>query len=182
MRYDLPTTVDVNGAEYAIRSDFRDILTMIEALSDAELNEQERTEALLTIFYPDFERMRQDDYEAAVDACTRFINCGEEQHGGNPGPKLMDWCQDFPLIVAPVNRVLGCEVRSLPYLHWWTWIAAYQEIGDCTFAQVVNIRRKKSKGQQLDKSEREFYSKNRSIIDFQQQYTAKDEDKVNEWI
>ena len=137
MRYDLPTAVEVNGTEYQIRSDYRDILTIIEALSDAELSEEEKAEAMLDIFYPDFAEMPQSYYEEAIKQCAKFINCGEEQREEKRGPKLMDWQQDFPLIVAPVNRVLGQEVRSVEYLHWWTWVSAYQEIGDCTFAQVV---------------------------------------------
>lgn len=94
----------------------------------------------------------------------------------------MDWQQDFPLIVAPVNKVLGEEVRAMRYLHWWTWNTAYTEIGDCMFAQVVNIRRKKSKGEKLDKSEQEFYRKNRHLIDFQKQYTEQDEAVISRWI
>ena len=64
MRYDLPTTAEVNGTEYPIRTDFRDILTIIEALSDAELSEQEKAETMLDIFYQDFETMPPDDYHA----------------------------------------------------------------------------------------------------------------------
>ena len=182
MRYDLPTAVEVNGTEYQIRSDYRDILTIIEALSDAELSEEEKAEAMLDIFYPGFAEMPQSDYEEAIKQCAKFINCGEEQREEKRGPKLMDWQQDFPLIVSPVNRVLGQEVRSVEYLHWWTWVSAYQEIGDCTFAQVVGIRNKKAKGKKLDKSEQEFYKQNRHLVDFKRQYTEQDEDVISKWV
>ena len=52
MRYDLPTAVEINGTEYQIRSDYRDILTIIEALSDAELSEEEKAEAMRTLYLP----------------------------------------------------------------------------------------------------------------------------------
>lgn len=182
MRYDLPTAVEVNGTEYRVRSDYRDILTIIEALSDAELNEQDKAETMLDIFYTDFSEMPQSDYEDAIRQCVKFINCGEKQREEKRGPKLMDWQQDFPLIVAPVNRVLGQEVRSVEYLHWWTWVSAYQEIGDCTFAQVVSIRSKRAKGKKLDKSEQEFYKQNRQLVDFKRQYTEQDEDVISRWV
>ena len=156
MRYSLPTTVEINGTEYAIRSDYRDILTIIEAFSDAELTDEDKAEVTLDIFYPAFR---------------------EKQ-----GPKLMDWQQDFPLIVAPVNRVLGTEVRAEKYVHWFTWLSAYSEIGDCTFAQVVAIRSKKAKGKKLDKSEQEFYRNNRDLVDFERKYTAEDEEIISSWI
>lgn len=94
----------------------------------------------------------------------------------------MDWGQDFSLIAAPINRVLGKEVRAVEYLHFWTFIGAYQEIGDCTFAQVVNIRRKKAKGQKLDKSEQAFYKANRQMVDFKRKYTAAEDAVISKWI
>ena len=94
----------------------------------------------------------------------------------------MDWQQDFALIASPVNHVLGFEIRSVEYLHWWTFIGAYQEIGDCTFAQVVNIRTKKSKNQKLDKTEQEFYKRNKHLVDFKRKYSEQDEDIIKQWI
>ena len=160
MRYDLPTSVEVNGTEYEIRSDYRDILTIIEAISDAELGDQDKAEVMLDVFYPAFCDMPQSDYEEAVRQCALFINCGKEQREEKRGPKLMDWQQDFSL----------------------TWIAAYQEIGDCTFAQVVSIRSKRAKGKKLDKSEQEFYKNNRDLVDFKRQYTAADEQTISKWV
>ena len=182
MRYSLPTTVDINGTEYAIRSDYRDILTIIEAFSDTELTDEDRAEVALDIFYPGFREMSQIDYEEALHQCVVFINGGKEIKPQKQGPKLMDWQQDFPLIVAPVNRVLGTEVRAEKYVHWFTWLSAYAEIGDCTFAQVVAIRSKKAKGKKLDKAEQEFYKNNRDLVDFERKYTAEDEEIINSWI
>ena len=182
MRYDLPTTVEINGTEYAIRSDYRDILTIIGAFSDAELTDEDKAEVTLDIFYPAFREMPQGDYEEALWQCMIFINGGKENKRQKPGPKLMDWQQDFPLIVAPVNRILGTEVRAEEYVHWFTWLSAYAEIGDCTFAQVVAIRSKKVKGKKLDKAEQEFYRNNRDLVDFERKYTAEDEEIINSWI
>lgn len=181
MMYDLPKSVEVNGTEYAIDSDFRNILTIFSALSDPELTESDKAEVMLENFYPDFLAMPPSDYEEAIKKCVWFMNCGAEQKEEKKSPKLMDWQQDFPLIVAPINRVLGNEVRAMKYLHWWTWMAAYQEIGDCTFAQVVNIRQKKAKGKRLDKGEQDFYKHNRHLIDFKRTYTAQEDDIISQW-
>ena len=104
----------------------------------------------------------------------------EKQSGRKP--KVMDWQQDFPLIVSPINKALGFEVRAVEYLHWWTFLAAYQEIGDCLFAHVVSIRRKKKRGQKLDKSDQQFYRENRQIIDLKIEMTNEEQDILNEWM
>ncbi len=182
MTYTLPTTVEINGHEYAVRSDFRAILDILEAVNDVELDDQERAAVMLGVFYPDFESMPTCDYEGAIAKCLWFISCGQLEDKPKKRPKLVDWQQDFPVIVAPVNRVMGKEVRLMDYLHWWTFIGAYQEIGDCLFAQIVGIRQKLANGKLLDKNEREFYRNNRNLVDLKQQYTEWENGLIREWI
>ena len=186
MGYGLPTSVEINGMEFPIRYDFRVILDIFEALNDPELDDQERSFVVLHMFYPDFERLT--DYNTAIHEMFRFINMDQEEEQKKQ-PKLVDWEQDFPYIIAPINRVLGYETRSVSYdpdtntggVHWWTFLSAYTEIGDCLFAQIVGIRSKKAKGKRLDKSEQEFYRKNKSIVDIKVHYTDAEEDLVNMW-
>ena len=140
MEYTLPKTVSVGGREYSIRSDYRAILDICEALTDPELTNEEKAEVLLYIFYPDLADIPVEDWQEAAKQCVWFINCGENERHQRSAPKLMDWSQDFRYIAAPINRVLGKEIREMEYLHWWTFISAYYEIGDCLFAQIVRIR------------------------------------------
>ena len=173
MRYTLPTSVDVGGEEYEIRADYRAALDIIAALSDFELSEQERIIAALDIFYPAFDTMPIEHYQEAIDVCCDFLSCGEQQTNGNKkAVKLMDWEQDFNYIASAVNKVLGREIRAPEFLHWWSFISAYYEIGDCLFAQIVSIRDKKAHGKKLDKAEQEWYRKNRDIVDIKRHYTA----------
>lgn len=183
MIYDLPKSVVIDDTEYEIRSDFRAALDICAALSDPELSNEEKAVAALTIFYPAFEReMPPTHYNQAIEEIYRFLNGGELEDNPQKQTRLVDWQQDFPIIVAPVNRVAGKEIRALEYMHWWTFLAYYQEIGgDCTFAQVVSIRYKKSHGKKLDKQEREWYRKNRKIVDFRQNYTDSDKQVFKEW-
>jgi len=182
MMYELPTSVEVSGKTYEIRADFRAVLDIIAALNDQDLDQNDKALALLNIFYPGFHDMPVTDYQEAVEKCLWFINCGTEDNGPKQA-KLMDWEQDFPLIAAPVNHVLGKEIRSPDVsIHWWTLLSAYQEIGDCLFAQVVNIRQKKAKGKKLDKQEQEFYKKNRHLVDFKRKYTEQDDAVLDAWL
>ena len=93
----------------------------------------------------------------------------------------MDWAFDFPRIVAPVNRVMGRDIRSLEYLHWWSFLSAYMEIGDCLFSQIVAIRSKKAKHQKLDKSDQAFYKANRQIIDLKNTYSQAEQALMQQW-
>lgn len=183
MNYTLPTSVAIGGTDYVIRADFRAILDVCSALNDVELDDKERTFVAMSIFYPDFDAIPTEHYRDAVVECFRFINGGDGtgKVGGKKPDKLMDWEQDFPLIVAPINRVLGVDVRGLEYLHWWTFLSAFQEIGDCTFAQVIRIRWKKSKGQKLDKDDLRWYRDNRNLVDLKTHYSSAEQALMKEW-
>ena len=125
----LPTTVEVNGTTYPIQSDYRAILDILVALTDRELDEQEKAEAALTIFYPGFDEMPVSDYQEALNQCFRFIDHGQENREKRKQPEIMSWAQDFDLYIAPINRIAGCEVRALEYLHWYSF-HAYRVIVD----------------------------------------------------
>lgn len=51
--YDLPTSVTVDGTEYAVRTDYRAILDIITALNDPDLTDEDRAAVALGIFYED---------------------------------------------------------------------------------------------------------------------------------
>lgn len=180
MIYDLPTSVEVGDKTYTIRSDYRAILDICIALTDPELTNEDKVIVALNIFYPDFDRMEYEEYEEALKQCFWFINMGEEQSTKKP-PKLMDWNQDFQHIIAPINRVMGKEVRSLEYLHWWTFISAFYEIGDCTFAQIVRIRNNLAKGKKLDDFDRQWYREHKDMVDIKMTYTQAEEDMLKQW-
>lgn len=180
--YELPTSLEVCGVSYEIRSDYRVALDICAALSDPAIDDQERALVALTILYPDILQMPHEHYEEAIRKCFWFISCGDEGQNYAKEHKLVDWNQDFRFIVAPINRVCGCEIREMPYMHWWTFIAAYYEIGgDCTFSQIVRIREKLAKGKTLDKSDREWYRSNRHLVDFKTEYTTQENELCKLW-
>ena len=179
--YDLPRSVRLAGRTWEIRSDYRAALDICAALSDPDLTDRERAWTALRIFYPAFPELPPDIYGEALTACLRFLSGGREDTGAR-GPRLVDWERDFPLIAAPINRALGREIRDLPYLHWWTFLGYYGEIGgDCTFAQIVRIRDKLARGKALDRAERAWYRENRALVDLPRRCTDEEEALLKEW-
>lgn len=180
MMYDLPTSLEVCGTEYPIETDFRVILDIFSVLSAVELTSEEKCIGVLGMFYPGFFAMPWEHTEEAINQCFWFINGGNEETQ-KKSIKLMDWEQDFRLLIAPINRIAGQEVRALPYLHWWTFLSYYGEIGDCYFAQIVRIRDLKAKGKLKDKADKEFYRRNRDAIDIKRRYSETEEEIIKGW-
>ena len=162
MSWTLPTSLDIGGVGFSIRTDFRDVLTILQAYNDPDLDEDAKHIVMLKILYEDFEKITEDNVQEAMEKGLAFIDQGKTED--HPQPPIMDWEQDSDIIVSAINKVAGCEVRALPYLHWWTFLGYYMEIGDGLFANVLNIRHKKMHGEKLEKWEREFERDNKDLI------------------
>lgn len=166
--YDLPTTIDIKDKRYPITNngDFRMVLDCYFALEDEELTRQERLLSCLVIFYDDINSIQDallsDDLEARVEGMFDFLNCGDrnQELGAHTNTKLIDWEKDEVLIISAVNTVAKKEVRAEKYMHWWTFMAYYLGIGNCTLAYIVGIRDKIARGKKLEKEEREFKTEN----------------------
>lgn len=165
MDYSLPKAFVIGGKEYAIRYDYRPILDICAALEDPELDQREKAIVACTIFYPDIDSIPAEHIREAIEKCYWFVGGGEENKGPR-GPTLVSWEKDVKHIIAPINRVVGTDIREIPEgdLHWWTFLAAYMEIGDCVFAQIVRIRSLLAKGKKLDKHDREWYRQNAHLV------------------
>ena len=175
MTWDLPISVEIDDVIYKIRNncDYRVVLDCIDALNDTDLNVRQRIECALIIFYEDLTGLT--DFEAAICEMFRVINIGEDEVVKPNKPRLLNWSHDFNYISPPISRVLGYDVRTPDkYTHWWTFIGGYNEIGECTFANIVAIRSKKLKGQKLEKHEIEFCREHRKMIDLPQNLTAEE--------
>lgn len=177
---ELPTSLAVGGMDLPIRWEYRDVLNILSALADPELEEQDKAIAMLAIIYEEPEQIPAEYLQEALEQAKWFIDGGMEAVPKH-GPRLMDWEQDFPWIVAPVNRVLGHDIRGAEPLHWWTFLAAYYEIGDCTFAQIVRIRDAQVRGKKLDKEEREWARRNAEIVRLKTRYSDEDDRLLTAW-
>lgn len=73
--WDLPTTLNIHGTEYRIRSDFRAVLDVLTAMNDPDLflpdadeweQQAVRMSVMTTILYVDYELIPRDDTKKHV--------------------------------------------------------------------------------------------------------------------
>ena len=168
--YELPTSIKILNEDYPIRNagDYRVILDCFSALQDIELSEEERVIASLVIFYEDALYLDNNSINVfqlfdteekvleAVKGMYNFFNCNGESVGNKVNYRLIDWDKDSQMIASAVNKVAGTEIRSIDYLHWWTFMGDYGAVGESTLSTVVTIRQKIMRNKKLEKYENEF--------------------------
>ena len=158
----LPKTLNVNGIDYPIETDYRNILEIITAFGDDELTDQEKAYVCMMRLFRDLTVIPKNDFEDVYRAAVAFIEC--HIHDDKPNPKVVNWEKDEQLIFPAINKAAGMEVRSVPYMHWWTFLGYFQSIDqESIWGFILSIRQKKAKGKKLEKYEKEFYNANRTL-------------------
>ena len=180
--WEFPTSLNIGGIDYAIRTDYRAVLDLFAALNDPECFGETEEETnlihaniILRIMFPDCDNIPAEHIQEALDKVAEFIDMGIEED--RKKPKTMDWEQDAPILIPAINKVLNCEIRAEKHIHWWTFMGAYMEIGESLFSNIIHIRQKKQKGKKLENWEQDFYNENKSLIDFKQKDQRSNEEK-----
>lgn len=160
----LPTTAEVDGQTYRIRTDYRVVLRIICAVNDPELTDKDKVLVCLANIYPDYVEIPEHALPEAYEKAVAFIEAGGSRE--KSGARLMDWEQDESIIFPAINQAAGREVRELEHLHWWTFLGYFQSIDrESLFGTVLSIRQKKRKHKKLESWEQEFYNNNRQMCD-----------------
>lgn len=179
MNYRLPRSLTVNGRDEPIRWEYTAVLDAIAALNDGNLEDNEKALVFLWIIYENFGEFHKEDYVSAFEAAMNFVNNDlDEQKKDNI--KMVDFEQDFRLIISAVNRVAGKEIRDDADIHWWTFLGWFMEIGECTYSTILNIRSKRARGKKLESWETEFFEENKNIILLHPKLTAEERRQLEE--
>ena len=169
--WELPKEAVIGGKRYGIHTDYRDILEIFSYLQDGQRPEFLRWYIALALFYEP--QIPEEDLLEGAEYFRWFVNCGREEPK-HPSPVLLDWEQDAQDIVADVNKVAGQEIRTLPYLHWWTFMGWFQGIGEGTLSTLISVRDKLRRGKKLESWEQEYYIRNRDRVKLRKKYSAEE--------
>jgi hypothetical protein len=180
----LPETLTVNGVDYPIRTDYRNVLQVFEAFQDPELEPQEKWIVAIYLLFEEFScaddvmesAQNGFDLEEAMKQISWFISAGQPEKQVLEQPTY-NWTQDEQMIFSAVNKVAGRETRELEYLHWWTFLGYFNEVGEGTFSFIVGIRNKLNKGKKLEKHEKEYLSHNKELVLMKKPLTKEEQEQ-----
>lgn len=184
----LPETLLVGGVEYHIQTDYRNVLQIFEAFQDPELTREEKWIVAIYLMFEDFS-CADDVIHAARDGfdigtaqkeIIWFISAGQPEKSVLELP-VYSWAQDEQMIFSAINKVAGRETRELEYLHWWTFLGYFNEVGEGTFSFIVGIRHKLNHGKKLEKHEKEFLAKNKELVLMKKPLTKEEQEQEDKF-
>ncbi len=162
----LPDSINVQGVEYPIQTDFRTILrysAQMDAIEEDNLTEI--ISCMKIVIYRDF----PDDISSAISALNWFIKCGREEKRNRPSNKLLgvnsnqpfDFFIDGELIWSAFRRndVYGIDLLEVPHLHWWKFIAMLDDLPEDTrLHRIMDYRTIDTTNKNISKEARDVYA------------------------
>lgn len=175
-----PDAVMIDGKEFSINTDFRTCLKAILAFEDEELAEVEKQIIMLSLLYP----IIPDNVNEAQIMAIKFLDGGEEEtdpenNKVSGSERLYSFSKDSKFIFAGIFQTHGIDLEKVESLHWWKFLTLFMDISDkCFFSYLVYIRGQLHKNK-LTKEEREWYVKNKNIVDLPITYLEDEKEIVD---
>lgn len=161
----LPETVDIDGIEYRINSDFRISILFELLMQDDELGKRQKLVQGLQLYYPEIPH----NVTMAVDKMIWFYRCGKETESGGHGSgsgrakQIYSFEHDDDYIYAAFLEQYGIDLQDIEELHWWKFRALFKGLSEDTeFVKIMGYRSVKINSK-MSKEQREFYKKMQSI-------------------
>lgn len=161
----LPETVEIDGAEYRINSDFRISILFELLMQDDEVGKRQKLIQGLKLYYPEIPH----NVTMAVDKMIWFYRCGKETERGGHGSgsgrakQIYSFEYDDDYIYAAFLEQYGIDLQDIEELHWWKFRALFRGLSEDTeFVKIMGYRSVKINSK-MSKEQREFYKKMQSI-------------------
>ena len=71
--YELPTSLNISGVDFSIRTDFRAIIDILIAQNDPELDKQAKAVVMLQILFEDWQSIPSEHLTEACQKACEFI-------------------------------------------------------------------------------------------------------------
>lgn len=162
----LPDSINVDGVEYPIQTDFRTILRYSAQMDTIAEDDFPAIVRCMKIVICD---KFPDDIFSAISALNWFIKCGREEEMKRPPNRLLginsnqpfDFSIDGEMIWSAFRRndVYGIDLLEIPYLHWWKFVAMLDDLPEDTrLRRIMDYRTIDTTNKNLSKEMRDVYS------------------------
>lgn len=175
----LPETVEVDGREFFIDTDFRTCIIFEKVLTEKK-NDADMVQDILALFYPE---EIPPNHEKAIGEIVQLYRCGDDakktsqKKNGEISlkPKLIyDYEYDAPYIYAAFLSQYGIDLNAIEYLHWWKFQAMFRGLESHTKIVEIMGYRAADIRKIKNKSERERIAKLQRLYEIPQSYTVEE--------
>lgn len=177
----LPQTVEIDGQEYEVNSDFRISILFELMMQDSEVDNKKKIKQALKLYYPKIPK----DINKAIDSILWFYRCGKNIDKLNKGAgrgkltRIYSFEYDDDYIYSAFLDQYKIDLQDIDYLHWWKFKAMFKSLKKDN--EIVKIMRYRSMDLSTieDKKQRFFYKQMKDVYKIPLSIDKEEEEKIN---
>lgn len=175
----LPSSLEVQGVQLAINADWRPCVNIMRMFERQDLTDSEKILCMVEILYVD--EVPDSMVADAAEQAIWFLNLGDDPRAKassktSSAGRLFSWEQDLKYIISAVEHASHVSIRSQEFYHFWEFMSAFFETGECILNTLIHQRKLKKTGKQ-SKMDREWWAENKDIAELKVELTT-DEQEV----
>lgn len=175
----VPTTIEIDGAEYEINSDFRTSILFELLMQDNSINEEDKLIQALQLYYP----VLPTNISMAVDKMLWFYRCGKDEvkckgTGKGKSTQIYNFEYDDDYIYSAFLDQYRVDLQDIEYLHWWKFKAMFKALREDNEIVKIMGYRAMDLSKIKDKEQKAYYKNMKELYKIP---ISKDEkEKLNE--
>lgn len=182
---ELPESVEIEGVEYEINTDFRISILFELLMQDPNIKDEEKIEKALELY---FTKIPPIEYiSEIVDIIMDFYSCGKDKLISNgtttskgKSKQIYSFETDADYIYAAFLDQYGIDLQDIEYLHWWKFKALFNALKEDN--EIVKIMGYRSINitNDMSKHEKEFYKKMKELYKLPDNISKNDKEKISQ--
>lgn len=178
----VPTTVEIEGVEYEINSDFRTSILFELMMQDSTIGEKEKILMALELYYPEIPK----NINEAIDKILWFYRCGKNitsQKGtgkDREATQIYSFEYDDDYIYSAFLDQYGVDLQDIEYLHWWEFKAMFKSLKEDNMIVKIMGYRNIDLSKIKDKEQKDYYKKMQKLYEIPVSKNEKEKlDEIN---
>lgn len=156
----VPYTVEIEGKEYCINTDFRICIMFEQLLQDDAIGDDDKGALILRLFYPELPVNIEEAFKKVIWIYNGIEEVGNSsKSSGGKSKKLYDFDYDGDYIFAAFLEQYNIDLQDVKYLHWWKFKALFKALKEDTEIVKIIGYRGMNVNEIKDKKERDKYKK-----------------------
>ena len=177
----IPKSVEIDGIEYEIRTDFRISMLFEMMMQDEELEDNEKVIRALNLYYP----IIPPDRNKAISKIIWFYRCGKDtvkssNNSKGEGVKIYDYEYDDDYIYSAFLSQYGVDLQDIKYLHWWKFKAMFKSLNEDNKIVKIMQYRSINLSEIKDKEQNAYYRKMKKLYEIPRSATEIEKNKALE--
>jgi len=179
----VPQTVNIEGEDYEINSDFRTSILLELLIQDTSISEEDKIIQALELYYPKLPK----DINKAIEGILWFYRCGKDEvetktknKGTGKSTQIYSFNFDDDFVYSAFLDQYNIDLQDVEYLHWWKFKAMFKALKEDNEIVKIMGYRAMDLSKIKDKEEKAYYTKMKELYKIHTSISKDEKEKLSE--